>query len=156
MDFKKAVKIIAGLFAALLVVLLLARDGDKSLDELTKVYANEHSDFLVADGVHAHYRIEGQGQPVVLLHGAASSLHTWDAWAERFVTSGYQVIRFDLPGFGLSGPRADKKYAISGAQPAEAFLETLEKAFAEWRKANPTVKLQVSEGPSCEPNKACD
>jgi predicted DsbA family dithiol-disulfide isomerase len=50
----------------------------------------------------------------------------------------------------------DRKYAISGAQPTEAFLETLEKAFAEWRKANPTVQLQVSEGAVCEPNKACD
>lgn len=50
----------------------------------------------------------------------------------------------------------DRKYAISGAQPPEAFLETLQKSFAEWREANPTVKLQVSEGPSCEPNKACD
>ena len=50
----------------------------------------------------------------------------------------------------------DRKYAVSGAQPPEAFLETLEKSFAEWRKENPDVQLQVSEGPSCEPNKACD
>jgi protein disulfide-isomerase len=50
----------------------------------------------------------------------------------------------------------DRKYAISGAQPTEAFLETLEKSFSEWRKVNPSVQLQVSEGPSCEPNKACD
>ena len=50
----------------------------------------------------------------------------------------------------------DRKYAISGAQPAEAFLETLQKSFAEWREANPTVQLKVSEGPTCEPNKACD
>jgi predicted DsbA family dithiol-disulfide isomerase len=50
----------------------------------------------------------------------------------------------------------NRKYAVSGAQPAEAFLETLEKSFTEWRKANPDVELQVSEGPSCEPNKACD
>lgn len=50
----------------------------------------------------------------------------------------------------------DRKYAVSGAQPAEAFLETLEKAFAEWRKTNPNVQLQVSEGAVCEPKKACD
>lgn len=50
----------------------------------------------------------------------------------------------------------NRKYAVSGAQSSEAFLETLEKAFAEWQEANPTVQLQVSEGPSCEPNKACD
>lgn len=50
----------------------------------------------------------------------------------------------------------NRKYAISGAQPTSAFLETLETSFAEWRSENPTVQLQVSEGPSCEPNKACD
>ena len=50
----------------------------------------------------------------------------------------------------------DRKYAVSGAQQTEAFLETLEKSFAEWRKANPNVELQVSEGAVCEPNKACD
>ena len=50
----------------------------------------------------------------------------------------------------------DRKYAVSGAQPAEAFLQNLEKSFSEWRKANPNVELQVSEGAVCEPNKACD
>ncbi|MCB0754656.1 MAG: DsbA family oxidoreductase [Flavobacteriales bacterium] len=50
----------------------------------------------------------------------------------------------------------DRKYAVSGAQPKEAFFTTLEKSFAEWRKANPAVELQVSEGAVCEPNKVCD
>ncbi|HLT53384.1 MAG TPA: DsbA family oxidoreductase [Flavobacteriaceae bacterium] len=31
----------------------------------------------------------------------------------------------------------NRKYAISGAQPAEVFLETLEKTFAEWQKDSP-------------------
>ena len=30
----------------------------------------------------------------------------------------------------------DRKYAISGAQPSESFLETIKKAFAEWKKEN--------------------
>lgn len=30
----------------------------------------------------------------------------------------------------------DRKYAISGAQPVDAFLQTLEQSHAEWRKAN--------------------
>lgn len=50
----------------------------------------------------------------------------------------------------------DRKYAVSGAQPAEAFLQNLEKSFTEWRQANPTVQLQVSEGPVCTPDKVCD
>lgn len=50
----------------------------------------------------------------------------------------------------------DRKYAVSGAQASEAFLETLEKSFSEWKQANPQVELQVSEGPNCTPDKVCD
>lgn len=31
----------------------------------------------------------------------------------------------------------NRRYAISGAQPVDVFVETLEKAFEEWQKANP-------------------
>lgn len=34
----------------------------------------------------------------------------------------------------------NRKYAISGAQPPQAFLQTLEKSFTEWRKDNPETK----------------
>jgi protein disulfide-isomerase len=49
----------------------------------------------------------------------------------------------------------DRKYAVSGAQPAEVFLSTLTKSFAEWRKNNPVAKLEVSNGPACTPDKEC-
>lgn len=50
----------------------------------------------------------------------------------------------------------DRKYAVSGAQPAEAFLENLEKAFAEWRELNPVTKLEITKGKSCTPDGLCD
>lgn len=50
----------------------------------------------------------------------------------------------------------DRKYAVSGAQPPQAFLETLEKAFAEWRKLNPESKFQVIEGQSCTIDGKCE
>jgi predicted DsbA family dithiol-disulfide isomerase len=51
----------------------------------------------------------------------------------------------------------NRKYAVSGAQPSEVFLQTLEKSFAEWRAANPLpVFVQVSEGPSCTPESGCN
>ena len=50
----------------------------------------------------------------------------------------------------------DRKYAVSGAQPAEAFLENLEKAFAEWRKLNPETKLEITKGQSCTPDGKCE
>ena len=50
----------------------------------------------------------------------------------------------------------NRKYAVSGAQPTEAFLQTLEKSFAEWEKANPKSAFEVIEGPVCKPNGKCE
>lgn len=50
----------------------------------------------------------------------------------------------------------DRKYGVSGAQPAEAFSKNLEVAFAEWRKLNPETKLEVTQGESCTPDGICE
>ncbi|NLN32893.1 MAG: DsbA family oxidoreductase [Flavobacteriaceae bacterium] len=50
----------------------------------------------------------------------------------------------------------DRKYGVSGAQPSEAFLDTLRKSFTEWRKENPEIKLEMSEGQSCRTDGTCD
>ncbi|QED37705.1 DsbA family oxidoreductase [Antarcticibacterium arcticum] len=48
----------------------------------------------------------------------------------------------------------DNKYAISGAQPTEAFLETLEQA---WEGYNNTITtMEVSNGDSCETDGNCN
>ena len=50
----------------------------------------------------------------------------------------------------------DRKYAISGAQPVELFIQTCEKAFLEWQSNNKTIQIQPdSYGPSCGPE-GCD
>ena len=48
----------------------------------------------------------------------------------------------------------DMKYGISGAQPVEAFTETLEKAYTEWAATKPAA-LNVIEGDSCEVGGDC-
>lgn len=45
----------------------------------------------------------------------------------------------------------NRKYAVSGAQEPQVFLEVLEKSFAEWHKDNPSVTLKVSDGVVCDP-----
>jgi protein disulfide-isomerase len=37
----------------------------------------------------------------------------------------------------------NRKYAVSGAQDSQAFLQALEKSFAEWRKENPETKPDI-------------
>lgn len=79
--------------------------GMKSIapSELEAKYTNPDSRFIDIKGTRVHYRDEGQGEPLILLHGIFASLHTWDGWAER-LKSRYRVIRLDLPPFGLTGP----------------------------------------------------
>lgn len=48
----------------------------------------------------------------------------------------------------------NNKYGISGAQSSEVFLETLEKAWEEYQKDNPS--LIISKGDSCSADGTCN
>ncbi|SDT92684.1 Pimeloyl-ACP methyl ester carboxylesterase [Polaribacter sp. Hel1_33_78] len=85
--------------------------SDVSLEELKKEYTNEASQFIEIDGMQVHYRDEGQGFPIVLVHGTASSLHTWNDWTKDLKKK-YRVIRMDLPAFGITGPNKNADYSI--------------------------------------------
>ncbi len=57
-----------------------------------------------------HYKVEGEGNEwAVLVHGYATPLFIYDKIAESLVNNGYKVLRYDLPGRGLS-ERVDKTY----------------------------------------------
>jgi pimeloyl-ACP methyl ester carboxylesterase len=101
-------------YVILIVIILLIKGAvyaDISADDLKKEYANEHSKFIEIDEMQVHYRDEGKGVPIVLVHGTASSLHTWDAWTKE-LTKNYRVIRMDLPAFGITGPNKNADYSI--------------------------------------------
>lgn len=87
------------------------RTPDVPAAELERRWADGGSRFVAIAGLRVHVRDEGQGPPVVLLHGTSSSVHTWDAWAAALRDS-FRVVRFDLPGFGLTGPAADGDYSM--------------------------------------------
>jgi pimeloyl-ACP methyl ester carboxylesterase len=98
--------------AAILALLVASQwKADIPLEQLKARWAPPPSRFLDLDGMSVHYRDEGTGPAVVLLHGTGSSLHTWDAWASALGQS-HRVIRMDLPAFGLTGPRPDADYRI--------------------------------------------
>ena len=50
----------------------------------------------------------------------------------------------------------DRKYGISGAQPVEHMLATLEKAYSEWNEEKITTTLDMSSGESCEIGGDCN
>lgn len=71
------------------------------MEELKEKYTDENSRFLEHRGMKIHYRDEGSGPALVLIHGVCASLHTWDGWVEE-LKDDYRIIRMDLPGFGLN------------------------------------------------------
>lgn len=84
---------------------------DRPLDALLEEYANEASLFVRLAGTLVHVRDQGprDAEPLVLVHGFASSLHTWSGWVDT-LTPEFRVITLDLPGFGLTGPSGDHVY----------------------------------------------
>jgi len=57
--------------------------------------------FASVDGARVRYVDVGQGPPVVLIHGFASSLETWDLLIPE-LSKTHRVIAMDLKGFGWS------------------------------------------------------
>ncbi len=81
------------------------------LKDLLFKYTTDASRFLVIDNTMIHYRDEGEGDVLLLLHGAFSSLHTFNEW-NKSLKKHYRVIRLDLMGFGLTGPNDANDYSM--------------------------------------------
>ena len=98
-------------FGALALVMTWA--PDVPVDELKARWARPPSRFIEVNGLQVHLRDEGPHDdpvPIVLLHGTSASLHTWEGWA-RELRDKRRVIRFDLPGFALTGPNRENDYS---------------------------------------------
>lgn len=108
---KKIKRLALLLLFAILAIFISQVHFDISAEELKEVYANEASQFMELDGMQVHYRDEGEGDVMVLIHGTGASLHTWNEWAEE-LTKNHRVIRCDIPAFGLTGPHPKHLYTI--------------------------------------------
>ena len=61
----------------------------------------------VAQEGRIYYRIEGRGEPLILLHGHSLDMRMWEPQMQA-LTSQYRVIRIDFRGYGQSsGMRED-------------------------------------------------
>ncbi|MCR9143399.1 MAG: alpha/beta hydrolase [bacterium] len=104
---------------------------DLPAEKLEAKYATGASRFLeLSPGLRVHYRDEGpENSPdaptLVLIHGTASSLHTFDELTRKLAKD-YRVLRFDLPGFGLTGPCTGCDYSpTEDAEFVRSMLDAL-------------------------------
>ncbi len=112
------IKKILGILFLIFLLLLIALGvfvgmnyhSDHDLSMLKDKYSIASSKFINIKGMPVHYSVDGTGEKTLLLiHGTASSLHTWDPWVEKMKDQ-FRIIRLDLPGFGLTGPNPQKRY----------------------------------------------
>lgn len=109
---------IVRLLVFLLVVILLAGlffgKKDLPVEMLVQKYGQAPSQYMNLMGMQVHYRDEGNRNdsvPLVLIHGTSSSLFTWDSTV-GLLGAQHRIIRFDLPGFAITGPHPNGDYSM--------------------------------------------
>jgi pimeloyl-ACP methyl ester carboxylesterase len=126
---KKKLKIKYFVYLFVISLIFVIRGGiyaDISVEDLKNDYANEQSQFIEVNEMQVHFRDEGEGFPIVLVHGTAASLHTWDAWTHELKKTN-RVIRLDLPAFGITGPNKNADYSLEAYTTfLHSFLEKLQ------------------------------
>ena len=108
------------LVLAIAVVIATWIYRDIPAEQLEAKYAGPASRFINIEGVRIHYRDEGEGPAVVLIHANFASLLGWDPWVEALQDS-YRVVRMDMTSHGLTGPDPTGDYS------PERTLEIFEK-----------------------------
>jgi pimeloyl-ACP methyl ester carboxylesterase len=84
--------------------------------------------FFDSNGVKIHYVVEGEGEPVLLIHGFTANVQV--QWGLPGIIKGlakdYQVIALDCRGHGKSGkPHDVKKYGMEMVEDAVRLLDHL-------------------------------
>jgi pimeloyl-ACP methyl ester carboxylesterase len=109
-------KRIGAIIAAAILVSLLAAAAwlytpDKPLKVLEAKYLRSPNDMIEVAGLRLHVRDDGpkSAPAIIMIHGFGSSLQTWEPWAKSLEAT-FRVIRFDLPGSGLSAPDPNGDY----------------------------------------------
>ncbi len=69
-----------------------------------------------------NYLVEGEGQPVVLLHGFLENLHVWDNFTS-FLKQSFKVLAVDLPGFGKTSVFSDNHAMVFMAEAVKAVMD---------------------------------
>lgn len=63
-----------------------------------------------------HYKVKGEGQPLILIHGFCETSDIWDLLTEK-LSKEIQVVTVDLPGFGRSElPNAEISLEAIGSE----------------------------------------
>ena len=106
---------IAGAATAAMAAKLLLRPRDIDWEKDRElVFHSEYSRFVDVRGLRVHYQEAGpsDAEPIVLIHGFASSTLMWSRVFLKLADAGFRVIAPDLIGFGYSDKPGRGEYTI--------------------------------------------
>lgn len=70
--------------------------------------------FYEVDGLRSFVRDEGDGEPVICIHGVPTSSFLYRKFIESLADRGFRGISFDFPGMGLADRPQDYDYTWTG------------------------------------------
>jgi predicted DsbA family dithiol-disulfide isomerase len=146
LDYRFDKAIVANSFDAHRMIQLAKEKGlgDAAEEKLFHAYFTEGKDF------GDHETLISIGKEIGLKEDEIKNALVSDVYAEKVK----QDI-LDAADIGVQGVPFfvfDRKYAVSGAQPPEHFLQALNQSFGEWEKDNLPV---LEEGAVCKPGEDC-
>ena len=96
------------LFACLALLFLLAGCVARSATPVAPQPAPEIvAGTVTVDGVALAYRVQGKGEPLLMIMGYAGTMDAWDPALVNSLAESYRVILFDNRNVGLSGSSPD-------------------------------------------------
>jgi len=121
--------------------------GDAAEEKLFLAYFTEGRDF------GEHETLIAIGKEIGLAENDIREALTSDEYAAKVEGDIQEAAEIGIRGVPFFV--FDRKYAVSGAQPPEYFLQALKQSFDEWRKDNPQSDILNSDGAICTPDGEC-
>jgi pimeloyl-ACP methyl ester carboxylesterase len=106
----------------------------------------------LASGVGVNVLEEGEGPPVVLVHGLPGTAYEWRSTSAALAQRGRRAIAYDRVGYGGSDPRPDGAFSVeSNAAELLALLEALgleQVTVVGWSYGGATAIVAAQRDPS--------
>jgi predicted DsbA family dithiol-disulfide isomerase len=145
LDYRFDKAIVANSFDAHRMIQLAKEKGlgDAAEEKLFRAYFTEGKDF------GDHETLISIGREIGLNEEEIKEALFSDVYAEKVKEDIQEAV--DIGVQGVPFFVFDRRYAVSGAQPPEQFIQVLNQSFGEWKKNNPVTQIAVEEGLVCKP-----
>jgi len=121
--FKRITLIVSGIFIVLALVAFVLPIDETGIDARDLV-TDEAGQFIQLQNINIYVEDKGTGESgtLILLHGLLGSTTTWRYNIDALVDTGYRVVAYDRPAFGLSDKLESYDYSMGNQVALTASL----------------------------------